>query len=168
MAQLRDLASEEFETAVTSDFPVAAGDRWLVLLDEGEPVCALSPGSVLDATAPPPAIIVAPASLDLNAALATPPFAQADDVSAVVLVDEQRVVAVWAGPGLEMAVRHGPVATRGGPILPGVPQIPLIVRSCTYRELGTICASVSSFASKPFPMPSCRNHRHLTAHDFGW
>lgn len=52
MAQLRDHASEEFETAVTSDFPVAAGDRWLVLLDEGEPIGALAPGSVLDATTP--------------------------------------------------------------------------------------------------------------------
>jgi hypothetical protein len=168
MAQLRDLASEEFETAVTSDSPVAAGNRWLVLLDDGEPVGALSPGSLLDATDPPPAIIVAPASLDLNAALATPPFAQVNDVSAVVLVDEQRVVGVWAGPSLEMAVRQERVVTRGGPILPGVPQIPLIVRSCTYRELGTICATVSSFASKPFPMPSCRNDRHLTAHDFSW
>lgn len=86
----------------------------------------------------------------------------------MVLVDEQRIVGVWSGPSLEMAVRQGPVVTRGGPILPGVPQIPLIVRSCSYRELGTVCAAVSSFARKPFPMPRCRNDRHLSAHDFGW
>ena len=168
MAQLRDLGSEEFETAAAGDFPIAARDRWLVLMDGGQPFGALSPGSVLDGTTSPAPIIVAPASLDLDVALASPVFAQVGDVSAVVLVEEQRVVGVWGGPRLEMAVKRGLVPTRGGSVLPGVPQIPCFARSCTYREQGTICATAESFASKPFPMPSCRNDHHLSAHVFGW
>jgi hypothetical protein len=169
MAQLRDLASEEFETTAAGDLPVAAGDRWLVLLDGGQPVCALRPGSVLDSATPPPAIIVAPAGLNLDTALASDAFAEALDVAAVVLFDEQGVVGVWSGDSLTTAVKQGPRVTRGWQsVLPGPPQIPLIVRSCTYRELGTTCATVSSFASKPYPMPSCRNDHLLSAHDFGW
>jgi hypothetical protein len=168
MARLRDLGSDEFEIAAAGDYPVAARDRWLVLLDGGRPFCSLSPGSVLDATTPRPPIIVASADLDLGAALASPAFAQAGDVSAVVLVEEQRVVGVWGGPRLETIVSRGVVPTRGGSQLPGKIKIPLIVRSCTYRELRAICATVDSFPSKPFPMPSCRNEHHLSAHTFGW
>ncbi len=169
MARLRDLGSDEFEIAATGDYPVAARDRWLILLDSGQPFCSLSPGSVLDAATPPPPIIVASANLDLRAALASPAFAQARDVSAVVLVEEQRVVGVWGGPRLETIVSRGVVPSRGGSQLPGeIDDIPLIVRSCTYRELRAICATVDSFRSKPFPMPSCRNDHHLSAHTFGW
>ncbi len=109
MARLRDLGSDEFEIAATGDYPVAARDRWLILLDSGQPFCSLSPGSVLDAATPPPPIIVASANLDLRAALASPAFAQARDVSAVVLVEEQRVVGVWGGPRLETIVSRGVV-----------------------------------------------------------
>jgi hypothetical protein len=169
MVQLGDLGSGQFETAAADDLPVAASDRWLVLLDGGQPVCALAPGSVLDTTTPPPAIIVAPANLDLSAALASPAFAEMEDVNAVVLVEEQRVVGVWSGPSLKMVAEQELGPTRGGgSVLPGEPQIPLIVRSCTYRELDTICATVKSFATKPFPLPGCSNDRHLSAHVFGW
>ncbi len=168
MAQLRDLGSEEFETAV-GDLPVAAGDRWLVLLDrEGRPVSALEPGAALDVSTPPPPIIVAPPDLGLNTALTSAAFAQAGDVTAVVLVEEQEVVGVWGGPSLATVLKQGPRVTRGGSALPGLPQIPLIVRSCIYLERGTLCATVSSFVKKPFPMPSCANQRHLSAHLFGW
>ena len=116
----------------------------------------------------PPPIIVAPADLGLNAALTSAAFAQAGDVNAVVLVEEQGVVGVWGGPSLATVLSQGPRATRGGSQLPGLPQIPLIVRSCTYLERGTVCATVSSFVKKPFPMPSCLNQHHLSAHLFGW
>ena len=145
MARLRDLGSDEFEIAAAGDYPVAARDRWLVLLDSGQPFCSLSPGSVLDATTPRPPIIVASADLDLGAALASPAFAQAGDVSAVVLVEEQRVVGVWGGPRLE-TIKRGVVPTRGGSELPGETS-PAIVRSCTYGELQAICATVDSFPS---------------------
>lgn len=168
MTLLRDLGSEDFETAA-SDSPVAAGDSWLVLLDrEGRPVSALEPGAELDVSMRPPPIIVAPADLGLNAALTSAAFAQAGDVNAVVLVEEQGVVGVWGGPSLATVLSQGPRATRGGSQLPGLPQIPLIVRSCTYLERGTVCATVSSFVKKPFPMPSCLNQHHLSAHLFGW
>jgi hypothetical protein len=168
MAQLRDLGTEEFETVAAGDFPVAATDSWLVLLDGGQPVGALSPGSALDGTTLPAPIIVAPARLDLGVALPSPAFAQAREVSAVVLVEDQRVVGVWGGPRLEMAINRKLFPTRGGPVLPGVPQVPWIVRYCSYREGAKICATAESFPSKPFPMPSCRNDHHLSAHVFGW
>jgi hypothetical protein len=168
MAQLRDLGSEEFETAVAGDFPVKATDCWLVLIDSGKPVSALPPGSVLATTTPFPPIIVASANLDLGAALASPAFAQTEDIRAVVLVEEQRVIGVWGGPRLKMVIARGLVPSRGGPVLPGVPQIPWIVRSCSYREVEAICATVESFPSKPFPMPNCRNDHQLSAHVFDW
>lgn len=168
MAILRDLGSEEFETA-PGDLPVAAGDRWLVLLDrQGHPVSALEPGAVLDVSTPPPPIIVAPPDLGLNTARASAAFAQAGDVNAVVLVEEHEVVGVWSGPSLATVLKQGPPVTRGGSNLPGLPQIPLIMRSCTYLDRGTLCATGSSFVKKPFPMPSCPNQHHLSAHLFGW
>ncbi len=168
MAPLRDLGSEEFETAAVSEFPVVPRDRWLVLIDGDQPVGALSPGSVLDATTSLAPIIVASASLDLRVALVSPAFAEADDVSALVLVEGQRVVGVWGGPRLNMAVKRGAVPSRGGSVLPGVPQVPRIVRYCTYREQGRICATAESFPARPYPMPSCRNDHNLSAHLFGW
>lgn len=168
MAQLRDLVSGEFETAA-GDVHVAARDRPLVLVDHrGNPVSVLARGAVLDSSAPRPPIIVAHADLDLNKALASAAFAQADDIDAVVAVDERGIVGVWSGPSLMAALARGPSVTRGGTVLPGPPQIPLIVRSCSYLELGTLCATVSSFVRKPFPMPSCGNNQHLSAHQFGW
>ena len=169
MALLRDMGSEEFETAA-GDPPFSAGDRWLVLLDSGgRPVSALEPRAELDAATPPPPIIVAPPGLDVNIALTSAAFAEANDVSAVVLVAEDRVVGVWGGPSLVRALKQGPRVTRGGPVLPGVPQqIPLMTRSCTYLERGTLCGTQSSFVKKPFPMPNCRNDRNLSAHPFGW
>lgn len=168
MALLHDLGSAHFET-VTGDPPVAAGEAWLVLLDRaGRPVSAVEPGAELDVSTPPPPIIVAPAGLDLNTALTSTAFAQVGDVNAVVLVDGQEIVGVWGGPSLATALKQGPRATRGGSQLPGLPQIPMIVRSCTYLERGTVCATVSSFVKKPFPMPDCHNQHHLSAHLFGW
>jgi len=169
MALLRDLGSEEFETAAVGP-PVSAGDRWLVLLDsDGRPVSALEPGAELDAATPPPPIIVASPGLAVNTALTSTAFAQADEVNAVVLVAEEGVVGVWGGPSLAMALKQGPHVTRGGPVLPGVPQqIPLMQRSCTYLEHGTLCGTQASFVKKPFPMPNCRNDHNLSAHPFGW
>jgi hypothetical protein len=168
MTLLRDLGSDEFETAA-SELPVVAGDRWLVLLDrEGRPVSALDPGAELDVSTPPPPIIVAPAGLGLNAALTSTAFAQAGNVNAVVLVEDQGIVGVWGGQSLATVLKQGPRVTRGGSELPGLPQIPLIVRSCVFLERGTLCATVSSFVKKPFPMPGCPNQHHLSAHLFGW
>jgi hypothetical protein len=168
MAQLRDLGSEEFETTAAGDFPVEATDRWLVLMNGGKPVGVLSPGSVLTARTALPPIIVASANLDLGAALASPAFAQTEDIRAVVLVEDKQVIGVWGGPRLKMVIGRGLVPSRGGPVLPGVPQIPWIVRSCGYPEAEAICATVESFSSKPFPMPNCRNDYQLSAHIFAW
>jgi len=169
MALLRDMGSEEFETAA-GDPPVSAGDRWLVLLDSGgHPISALEPGAELDAATPAPPIIIASPGLDVNTALISTAFAAADDVNAVVLVAEEGVVGVWGGPSLVRALKQGPRVTRGWPVLPGVPQqIPLMTRSCTYLERGTLCGTQSSFVKKPFPMPNCRNDHNLSAHPFGW
>ena len=165
--RLRNQLLSDFMVADASDPPVVAPDRWIVLVDGDRPISAIAPAARLDPAAPMPAIIVAPADLDLNAALSSDAFAEAADVSAVVLVDGDAVVGVWSGSSLANAVMRGP--TRGvGSVLPGTPAIPLIVRSCGFTESGTICATSASFASKPFPMPACPNARHLSAHDFHW
>jgi hypothetical protein len=168
MALLRDQDLAEYRTASMGEFPVAAGDRWLVLLDGDQPVCAIAPGTTLDSGAPLPAIIVASESMDLDTALASDAFAEALDVNAVVLVGEQGVAGVWSGTSLATALLLGPTRSITTSVLPGSPQIPLIVRSCTFHELGAICRTVSSFASKPFPMPRCLNEHHLSEHDFAW
>jgi hypothetical protein len=168
MARLRDLVSREFETAA-GDISTGASDRSLVLVDQrGDPISVLAPGAVLDPATPRPPIMVAPADLDLNTPLAAAAFAQAGDISAVVAVDEHGIVGVWSGPSLEKALEQGLPVTRGGHVLPGPPQIPLVVRSCRYLEHGTRCKTVSAFVNKPFPMPGCRNDHNLSAHQFGW
>jgi hypothetical protein len=168
MAMLRDQDLAEYRTAPIGELPVNAGDRWLVLLDGDLPVCAIPPGETLDPQAPRPAIIVAPDRLDLNAAFASDAFAEVLNVNAVVLVGEGRVTGVWDGSSLTVAGMAGPLRSLAASVLPGPSQIPLIVRSCAYHESGSVCWTPSSFASKPFPMPPCRNARQLTVHDFVW
>ena len=164
-------SSAEYVTVTVNDLPVTAEDRWAVLLDGDTPISAVAPGETLISITAAPAIIVAAADLDLAAALVSDAFTEVADVSAVVLIDGRGIVGVWSGPGLTSAVMLGSSRTRSGYAygLPGAPtMIPYIVRSCAFREHGTICATVSSFASKPFPMPACRNDNGLSVHDFGW
>jgi hypothetical protein len=168
MTALRDLSLSDYVVADVNDLPVVARDRWVVLLKDGRPVSAVAPGAALGAGSPVPPIVVAPDDLDLNTALSSDAFAEVSDASAVVLVDGAAVTGVWSGPSLAAAVMQGPVRTYSGPVLPGAPAIPLIVRSCTFTENGIVCATSSSFASKPFPMPACPNVKHLSAHDFDW
>ena len=168
MAALRDQRLSDFVVADASNLPVVPPDRWIVLMDDDRPVSAIPPATRLDPAGPVPAIIVAPADLDVDAMLASDAFAEAADVSAVVLVDAGTVVGVWGGPSLANAVAQGPARGVRGSVLPGTPMSPVIVRSCTFTEGGTICASWSSFPGKPSPMPACPNARHLSAHDFHW
>jgi len=167
MATLRDQRLSDFVVADAGNLPVVPPDRWIVLVDGNRPVSAIAPATRLDPAGPVPAIIVAPADLDLDAVLASDAFAEAADVSAVVLVDAGTIVGVWGGPSLANAVAQRPARVPGS-VRPGTSAIPVIVRSCTFTEGGTICASSSSFPSKPFPMPACPNARHLSAHDFNW
>jgi len=168
MAALRDQRLSDFVVADASNLQVVPPDRWIVLVDGDRPVSAIAPVTRLDPAGPVPAIIVAPADLDVDAALASEAFAEAADVSAVVLVDAGTVVGVWGGPSLANAVAQGPAGGVRGSVLPGTPMSPVIVRSCTFTEGGTICASWSSFPGKPSAMPACPNARHLSAHDFHW
>ena len=171
MPALRDQQLAEYVTVTVNDLPVTAEDRWAVLLDGDTPISAVAPGEMLISISAAPAIIVAAADLDLAAALVSDAFIEVADVSAVVLIDGRGIVGVWSGSGLTSAVMLGSLRTRGGYAygLPGPPtMIPYIVRSCAFREHGTTCATVSSFASKPFPMPACRNDNGLSLHDFGW
>ncbi len=168
MATLRDLELASFITAANGRGLVEASDHWIVLLDDGKPVSAIPPGTTLPDGTPPPGIIVAAARLDLGDALGSAAFAEVADVSAVVLTDGDEIVGVLAGAALVRAVLQGIPRGDSGPVLPGPPTIPWISRSCSFTEHHTTCATVSSFASKPYPMPSCRNERGLTAHLFHW
>ena len=168
MATLIDQDLAPYVTAASSERPVEATDRWVVLVDRGAPVSAIAPGTMLAAGVRSPAIIVAAATLDLSVALTSAAFAEVADVSAVVLTDETGIAGVWPGPAL--ARTQSQVQSRGflGPVLPGPPTIPLISRSCGFTDQGTLCGTVCSFASKPYPMPSCRNDGGLGAHLFHW
>src|SRR6516225_6309367 len=157
MATLRDQWLSDFVVADAGNLPVVPPDRWIVLVDGNHPVSAIAPATRPDPAGPVPAIIVAPADLDVDAALASDAFAEAADVGAVVLVDAGTVVGVWGGPSLATAVAQGPARGVRGPVLPGTPTSPVIVRSCAFTEGGTICASPSSFPGKPNPMPACPN-----------
>jgi len=168
LATLRDQALSDFVVAEAANLPVVPPDRWIVLVDGNRPVSAIAPATRLDPADPVPAVIVASAELDLGDALASDAFAEAADVSAVVLVDGDAVVGVWSGPSLANAVMQGPAREAHASVLPGAPTIPLIVRSCAFTEGGTMCATSERFARKPFPMPSCPNARHLSPHDFHW
>ena len=107
MATLRDQRLSDFVVADASNLPVVPPDRWIVLVDDNRPVSAIAPATRLDPARPVPAIIVAPADLDVDAALASEAFAEAADVSAVVLVDGGTVVGVWGGPSLANAAAQG-------------------------------------------------------------
>jgi hypothetical protein len=168
MARLRDQGLSDYVVTDAGDLPVVAHDRWTVLLDGNRPVSAIGPATALTAEMPLPAIIVAAADLDLDAALASDAFAEVAEVSAVVLVDDGGVAGVWSGASLANAVMQGPARAVRGAVLPGAPAIPLIIRTCTFTENGTSCATSSAFASKPFPMPPCPNAQQLSAHDFHW
>jgi hypothetical protein len=168
MATLRDLELASFVTATSGRRLTGASDHWIVLLDDGKPVSAIPPGTTLPDGTRPPGIIVAAAGLGLGDALSSAAFAEVADVSAVVLTDGDEIVGVLAGPALVGAVLQGAPRGDSGPVLPGPPTIPWISRSCGFTEHQTICATVSSFASRPYPMPSCRNERRLTAHLFHW
>jgi hypothetical protein len=175
MATLRDLDPQPFESAPADSLPVAApDDRWVVLVGTAGPVSAVAPGTTLAAGARPPGILVAAADLDLRAALQSAAFTQFADVSALVLIEsgpgnagEPGIAGVVAGETLAQLMRRGQV--RGfGSVLPGVPDIPMIARSCGYLEGGAVCATPMSFDARPYSMPDCPDNRGLAAHRFVW
>jgi len=170
MARIGDQPFDEFVVVPMSGAAtVSDALQWTVLIDErGAPVSALPPSTSMPADAAVPAVIVADANLDLDVALNSDAFAEIADVSGVVVVDGRQIVGVWGGESLARAVMQGPSRASTGPILPGYPHVPLIVRSCRYVERATICATVSTFASRPALMPPCPNHQGLTSHGFGW
>jgi hypothetical protein len=169
MARLRDQELAEFVTATAATRPAGAADQWVIVIEDGAPVSAIAPGTVVPPGAALPPVVVAAADLDVNTALTSAAFDDIGDVGAVVVADGAQVAGVWAGQPLAEAVLRGPVRStfRGG--LPGPPAtIPLISRSCTFADAGTVCATAEQFTVKPYPMPACRNDQGLAAHQFGW
>ena len=182
MATLRELDLEPFETRPADRLPVTApDDRWVVLIGDDGPVSAAAPGTTLAAGARLPEILVAVADLDQAEAFESDAFAEYAGVSALVLIGpglgpgqgpapggHPVIAGVASGLTLERALFRGAVRGVPGAVLPGVPAISLIVRSCGYAQAGTGCATMMSFASRPYPMPACPNVRGLAAHQFAW
>ncbi len=177
MATLRDLDPQPFVTAPADGSPVTApGDRWLVLVSDGQVVSAVPPGATLPARIRPPGVLVAMAGLRQDTAFRSGAFQQLAGATALVLTEpagddesgHPLIVGVIGGQALTRAVQRG--ATRGvsGPVLPGPPSIPWIARSCGYQETGVACVTPLSFPSRPYPMPDCPNAHALTAHLFVW
>jgi hypothetical protein len=122
-----------------------------------------------------PGILVAAADVNLAEALQSDAFRQLTDVTALVLTEpgtgqdgQPAIAGVVSGTTLTWAALRG--TTRGifETILPGVPSIPLITRSCGFTAGGVACATMMSFPARPDPMPDCRNSRGLAAHQFAW
>lgn len=171
MATLRDLGSQSFEIASASVRSAAAPpDRWVVLVDDdGRPISALAPGTMLAGDAPLPAIIVAGAELGQGTAYSSAAFAESADASALVLTEGNGEIAgVISGPALTRAILRGAMRGGSGSVLPGPPAVPWISRSCGYAEAGASCATLMSFPARPTVMPSCGNQHALTAHQFHW
>jgi hypothetical protein len=176
MATLRQFGTEPFDIGPADALPVTApADRWVVLVRDGGPVSAVAPGATLADGARPPGILVAAADLELTAALESDAFQQLTEVSALVLIEPHAgpdgrpgIAGVMSGQLLTQAILRG--TTRGiyGPVLPGVPSIPLITRSCGFAAGGVTCTTVMSFPSRPYPMPDCPNGRGMAAHRFAW
>lgn len=179
MPTLRDLGSEPFESVPAGAGQVTApDDRWVVLAGEAGPVSAIPPGTALEDGDRLPGVLVAAADMDLANALESDAFEQFADVTALILTepDEQRagqprVAGVVSGLTLARVMLRGPVRGTfgsGGSVLPGPPAIPLIARSCGYRETRTTCGQPMSFRARPAVLPGCPNQRGLAAHQFDW
>jgi hypothetical protein len=174
MAALRELRQEPFVVAAAGRLPVtAAHEAWVVLVNDTGPVTAVAPGSTLAEASRPPGILVAAADLDQGAAFGSAAFQEFMAVDALVLIEPSAVhggrsdvAGVVSDVTLTRAMLRG--GARGGPVLPGVPLVPLISRSCGYTEGRAACATLVSFERRPSPMPPCPNDHHLTAHAFTW
>ena len=184
MATLRDLGSEPFDSVLLDNVSARGGpvtapdDQWVILVGDAGPVSAIPPGTTLAEGDRLPVVLVAPADMDLAEALESDAFGQFADVTALVLIDtdaaragELRVAGVVSGLTLTRVMLRGPVRGLfglGGPVLPGPPAIPLIIRSCGYLEAGTTCGTPMSFRARPAVPPACPNLRGQAAHPFDW
>jgi hypothetical protein len=176
MATLRDLGTEPFETAPADDPPRAAPtDHWLVLVDSnGGPVSALAPGTALADGGRLPGILFADADMEQAGAFESDAFGELTDVSALVLTGPSPqpgrpgIAGVVSGEMLTRAVRRGAVRGTLESLLPGVPSIPLISRSCGFTAGDATCATTMPFPARPYPMPDCHNDRGLAPHQFVW
>jgi hypothetical protein len=145
----------------------AESDHWFVLVDDhGTPVGAVGPER-----AEPSMVIVADADLPVGAALDAEAFEDAEPDTGVVVIerDSRRVLGVWSGAPLTLALQqHVSASWNYLSALPGGPNIPFLARPCSYLDDAVTCDTVITPRRKPAVMPPCANDKHLTAHDFVW
>ena len=79
----------------------------------------------------------------------------------VVVISQRSIVGVWSGPSLARAIMQGPSRSYTGTQLPGTIHVPVIKRSCTYTDGGTVCDTPSAFPTRPMTMPPCVNLKQL-------
>jgi hypothetical protein len=172
MATLRDLGPEPFEVVPAGNPPAKARHTWVVLVDNGEPVSAIPPGTALGVSTRLPAIIIADADLAQHFAFQTEPFSTVKDgeheIKALVLTDREDIVGVIPGEDLLAAIRRGAIRHAGDTVLPGPPKAPEFSRACGHIGNGVTCGSQRKFRGKPSPMPACADPRGLGGHLFGW
>jgi hypothetical protein len=169
---LRDQDLSVAEVVSARDFysgSYSEGDHWFVVVSEdGTPVRAVGPEQ-----AEPSMVIVANADLTVPEALDARAFKDAgpDTAVAVIEPESRRVLGIWSGASLTLALQQHPLADSANLFspLPGDPNIPYIVHTCTYMDGGVTCATLATFDRRPVVMPMCGNDaHHLTAHDFVW
>jgi hypothetical protein len=177
MATLRDLGPEPFEvepfevTAAGIRAVAAPRDRWIVLVEAGEPVTAVAPGTVLAGGAQPPEIIVAVADLGQGIAYSSAAFEEHASVSALVLTEgaaRDEIAGVIDGAVMRRAIARGALRGSSDTVLPGPSAIPVISRSCGFFDGAVLCATMMTFQTRPAVMPACPNSRGMAAHQFRW
>jgi hypothetical protein len=159
--RLRDRALEP--AAMSPEEAATRGTSWTVRFGPGS-----VPEAVLNSGLELPSFAVADAATPLDVALASAALSELDEDGAVVVLDGDRVLGVWAGLDLATALMRGisRQATDAG--LPGEISVPLIRKACRYGQNGVCCAQPLTFTEKPPVMPDCPNVRGLTPHPFGW
>ncbi|MER5540314.1 hypothetical protein [Streptomyces mirabilis] len=160
--RLRDRA---LEPAATSPQDAAAhGSPWVIRLGPGGvPETVLNSGLKLTSFA------VLAAATPLDMALALLNQNELDDDSAVVVLDGDHVLGVWAGLDLATARLRGPSRQATDANLIGnAAFVPLISKACRHEQDHVRCTQPLTFAEKPMQMPDCPNAAGLTPHRFSW
>ncbi|MFE2610110.1 hypothetical protein ACFXDI_43890 [Streptomyces mirabilis] len=160
--RLRDRA---LEPAATSTQDAAAHDgAWTIRLGPGG-----VPETVLHSGLKLTSFMVLAAATPIDKALALLNQNQLDDDSAVVVLDGDDVLGVWAGFDLATARVRGPLRqVTDAKLIDNAAFVPLISKACRHEQDHVRCTQPLTFAEKPMQMPACPNAAGLTPHRFSW
>lgn len=151
--------------------------EWVVVVDKSGPLAAV-PGTAFRSGPQPlslaavvrdrPPSVIAHADASVAKALSSWAFGQMLQDSAVIVVDDDGRLRVWAGDDLAEVRNLAGVRSGIDASLPGDVHIPVIRRLCGYKSKLGDCPAVLAFDEFPDPMPDCPNPLGLDPHRFCW